>query len=32
MIAVETPDPELGHIFDQGGGAGKPSVGQIAVS
>jgi G6PDH family F420-dependent oxidoreductase len=31
MIAVE-PRPELGHMFDAGGGAGKPRVGQIALS
>jgi G6PDH family F420-dependent oxidoreductase len=31
MIAVE-PRPELGHMFDNAGGAGKPRVGQIALS
>jgi G6PDH family F420-dependent oxidoreductase len=31
MIAVE-PRPELGQLFDDAGGAGKPRVGQIAVS
>ena len=31
MIAVE-PRPELGQMFDDAGGAGKPRVGQIAVS
>jgi G6PDH family F420-dependent oxidoreductase len=31
MIAVE-PRPELGHMFDKSGGAGKPRVGQIALS
>jgi G6PDH family F420-dependent oxidoreductase len=31
MIAVE-PRPELGQMFDKAGGAGKPRVGQIAVS
>jgi len=31
MIAVE-PDPELGRSFDEAGGAGKPRIGQIAVS
>jgi G6PDH family F420-dependent oxidoreductase len=31
MIAVE-PRPELGQMFDAGGGAGKPRIGQIALS
>ncbi|MDQ6744579.1 MAG: LLM class F420-dependent oxidoreductase [Actinomycetota bacterium] len=31
MVAVE-PKAELGEMFDQAGGAGKPRVGQIAVS
>jgi len=31
MIATE-PLPELGQMFDAAGGAGKPRVGQIAVS
>ncbi|MEY2435711.1 MAG: hypothetical protein QOH64_2633 [Acidimicrobiaceae bacterium] len=31
MIAVE-PKPELGQMFDDAGGAGKPRVGQIALS
>jgi G6PDH family F420-dependent oxidoreductase len=31
MIAVE-PRPELGEMFDEAGGAGKPRVGQIALS
>src|SRR5712671_1843544 len=31
MIAVE-PRPELGRMFDDAGGSGKPRVGQIAVS
>ncbi|MCW3020214.1 MAG: class F420-dependent oxidoreductase [Solirubrobacterales bacterium] len=31
MIATE-PKPELGEMFDGAGGAGKPRVGQIAVS
>ncbi len=31
MIAVE-PRPELGDLFDDAGGAGKPRVGQIALS
>jgi len=31
MIAVE-PKPELGEMFDAAGGAGKPRVGQIALS
>jgi G6PDH family F420-dependent oxidoreductase len=31
MIAVE-PKAELGELFDAAGGAGKPRVGQIAVS
>ena len=31
MIATE-PKPELGEMFDAAGGAGKPRVGQIAVS
>jgi G6PDH family F420-dependent oxidoreductase len=31
MIAVE-PRPELGRFFDDAGGAGKPRVGQIALS
>jgi G6PDH family F420-dependent oxidoreductase len=31
MIAVE-PRPELGEMFDNAGGVGKPRVGQIAVS
>lgn len=31
MIATE-PKPELGEMFDAHGGAGKPRVGQIAVS
>jgi G6PDH family F420-dependent oxidoreductase len=31
MIAVE-PKPELGEMFDEAGGAGKPRVGQIALS
>jgi G6PDH family F420-dependent oxidoreductase len=30
MIAVE-PDPELGEMFDEAGGAGKPRVGQMAL-
>jgi G6PDH family F420-dependent oxidoreductase len=31
MVAVE-PKPELGEMFDAAGGAGKPRVGQIAIS
>jgi G6PDH family F420-dependent oxidoreductase len=31
MIAVE-PEAELGEMFDAAGGAGKPRVGQIALS
>jgi G6PDH family F420-dependent oxidoreductase len=31
MIAVE-PRARLGQLFDQAGGAGKPSIGQIALS
>src|SRR4051812_39352883 len=31
MVAVE-PDGELGRMFDDAGGAGKPRVGQIPVS
>jgi len=31
MIAV-TPEPELGRMFDDAGGVGKPRVGQIALS
>ncbi|MCU1457526.1 MAG: putative glucose-6-phosphate dehydrogenase, melanin type secondary metabolite biosynthesis protein [Actinomycetia bacterium] len=31
MIAVE-PRPKLGEMFDHAGGAGKPRVGQIALS
>jgi G6PDH family F420-dependent oxidoreductase len=31
MIATE-PKPELGRMFDDAGGAGKPRVGQIAVA
>jgi G6PDH family F420-dependent oxidoreductase len=31
MIAVE-PKSELGEMFDEAGGAGKPRVGQIAVA
>jgi G6PDH family F420-dependent oxidoreductase len=31
MIAVE-PRPELGQMFDEAGGAGKPRIGQIAMS
>ena len=31
MVAVE-PKPELGEMFDAAGGAGKPRIGQIAVS
>src|SRR6202165_5371428 len=31
MICVE-PRPELGQMFDNAGGAGKPRVGQIAMS
>jgi G6PDH family F420-dependent oxidoreductase len=31
MIAVE-PRPELGEMFDEYGGAGKPRIGQLAVS
>jgi G6PDH family F420-dependent oxidoreductase len=31
MIAVE-PRPELGQMFDSAGGAGRPRVGQIALS
>jgi G6PDH family F420-dependent oxidoreductase len=31
MIAV-APDAELGRLFDEAGGAGKPRVGQVAVS
>ena len=31
MIAVE-PRPELGELFDQAGGTGKPRIGQIPVS
>lgn len=31
MIAVQ-PEPHLGEMFDAAGGAGKPRVGQIAVS
>ncbi len=31
MIAVE-PKPELGEMFDAAGGAGKPRIGQIALS
>ncbi len=30
LVAVE-PKPELGEMFDQAGGTGKPRVGQIAV-
>jgi G6PDH family F420-dependent oxidoreductase len=30
MIAVE-PEPELGAMFDESGGAGKPRVGQVPV-
>jgi G6PDH family F420-dependent oxidoreductase len=30
MIATE-PKPELGEMFDEAGGAGKPRVGQLAV-
>ncbi len=30
LVAVE-PKPELGKMFDQAGGTGKPRVGQIAV-
>ncbi len=31
MVAVE-PKQELGEMFDEAGGAGKPRVGQIAIS
>jgi G6PDH family F420-dependent oxidoreductase len=31
MVAVE-PKPELGEMFDAAGGAGKPRVGQMAIS
>src|SRR5215212_5663348 len=31
MIATE-PKPELGRMFDEAGGAGKPRVGQLAVA
>jgi G6PDH family F420-dependent oxidoreductase len=31
MIAVE-PEKELGEMFDAAGGAGKPRVGQVAIS
>jgi len=31
MIAVE-PRPELGEMFDDAGGSGKPRIGQIALS
>jgi G6PDH family F420-dependent oxidoreductase len=31
MIAVQ-PDAELGRMFDDAGGSGKPRIGQIAVS
>ncbi|MGH8902293.1 MAG: LLM class F420-dependent oxidoreductase [Egibacteraceae bacterium] len=31
MIGVE-PRPELGQMFDEHGGAGKPRIGQLAVS
>jgi G6PDH family F420-dependent oxidoreductase len=31
MIAVE-PDAELGEAFDEGGGSGKPRVGQMPIS
>jgi G6PDH family F420-dependent oxidoreductase len=31
MVSVE-PRPELGEMFDDAGGAGKPRVGQIALS
>lgn len=31
MIAVE-PRPELGDLFEKAGGAGKPRVGQMAIS
>jgi G6PDH family F420-dependent oxidoreductase len=31
MIAVE-PDEQLGRLFDQAGGTGKPRIGQVAVS
>jgi len=31
LIAVQ-PDAELGRRFDDGGGAGKPRIGQVAVS
>jgi G6PDH family F420-dependent oxidoreductase len=31
MIATE-PRPELGEMFDEAGGAGKPRVGQIAIA
>jgi G6PDH family F420-dependent oxidoreductase len=31
MIAVE-PKPDLGELFDQAGGEGKPRVGQIALA
>jgi G6PDH family F420-dependent oxidoreductase len=31
MIAVE-PRPELGQMFDEAGGSGKPRVGQIALA
>ena len=31
MIAVE-PRPQLGRMFDDSGGAGKPRIGQIALS
>ena len=31
MIAVE-PDPNLGAMFDEAGGAGKPRIGQIPIS
>ena len=31
MVAVE-PRPELGQMFDDAGGSGKPRVGQIAMA
>jgi G6PDH family F420-dependent oxidoreductase len=31
LIAVQ-PDPDLGEMFDAAGGAGKPRIGQVALS
>jgi G6PDH family F420-dependent oxidoreductase len=31
MVAVD-PDPDLGELFDESGGRGKPRIGQVAVS